>query len=54
MKHYYNAIDDIVATFSDIHQSAEKDACILVYMERANDDGFDMAEFLLPSIIFTK
>ncbi|WP_237142710.1 hypothetical protein [Selenomonas sp. oral taxon 920] len=48
MKHYYSTIDGIVTTFSDIHCSAAKGESILVHMERAQEHGFDTAEFLLP------
>ena len=54
MNHYYSTIDGIVTTFSDIHQSAAKGESILVSMERAQESGFDTAEFLLPSITCTK
>ncbi len=54
MKHYYSTINGIVTTFSDIHQSAQKGESILVYMERAAENGFDTAEILLPSISFIK
>ena len=52
MKHHYSTINGIVTTFSDIHQSAQKGESILVYMERAAENGFDTAEILLPSISF--
>ena len=54
MKHHYSTIDGIVTTFSDIHESAATGESILVYMERAHEGGFDVAEFLLPSITCTK
>lgn len=54
MKHYYSTIDGVVTTFSDIHTSKTRGESILVYMERATDQGFDMAEFLLPSITCQK
>ena len=50
MKHHYSTINGIVTTFSDIHQSAQKGESILVYMERAAENGFDTAEILLTSI----
>ena len=43
MKHHYSTINGIVTTFSDIHQSAQKGESILVYMERAAENGFDTA-----------
>ncbi len=54
MKHYYSTIDNIVTTFSDIHQSATMGDSILVHMERAREQDTDVAEFLLPSITCTK
>ena len=54
MKHYYSTIDGIVTTFSDIHVSKTAGESIVVHMERASEHGFDVAEFLLPSITCTR
>lgn len=50
MKHYYSTVNDIVTTFSDIYSSPTKGESIIVHLERATEKGFDMAEFILPSI----
>ncbi|MBE6084900.1 MAG: hypothetical protein E7203_05435 [Selenomonas ruminantium] len=54
MKHHYSTIDNIHTTFSDIYASETKGESIIVHMERATENGFDHAEFILPSIICTK
>ena len=54
MKHHYSTINDIHTTFSDIYASETKGESIMVHMERAAANGFDQAEFILPSISCTK
>ena len=54
MTHYYNTINDVVTTFSDIYASPTKGESIVVHIERATEKGFDIAEFLLPSVSCTK
>ena len=54
MKHHYSTIDHVHTTFSDIYASETKGESIIVHMERANENGFDIAEFILPSITCTK
>ena len=54
MKHYYSTIRDIVTTFSDIYASPTRGESILVHMERPSENGFDTAEFLLPSFTCKK
>jgi len=54
MKHYYSTIQNIVTTFSDIFSSPTKGESIIVHLERSSAHGFDMAEFILPSISCTK
>ncbi len=54
MKHHYSTIDGIHTTFSDIYASEPKGESIVVHMERATANGFDQAEFILPSISCTK
>ena len=54
MKYHYSTIDGIHTTFSDIYISDTKGESIVVHMERATTDGFDQAEFILPSISCTK
>lgn len=49
MRHYYSTIDDVVTTFSDIYSSHTRGESIVVHMERATVDGFDVAEYILPS-----
>ena len=50
MKHHYSTVDEIVTTFSDIYSSEKNGESILVYFERPSKNGFDIAEYLLPSI----
>lgn len=54
MKHYYSTVNNIITTFSDIHVSSAQGESIIVHMERPKENGFDIAEFLLPSITCTK
>ena len=49
MKHYYSTIQGVVTTFSDIYASPTRGESIIVHMERSSANGFDVAEFLLPS-----
>ncbi len=53
MRHYYSTVDDIVLTHSDMlfDHSARK---VLIRFERAEENGFDFAEGLLPECTFTK
>lgn len=54
MKHHYSTVDEIVTTFSDIYSSEKNGESILVYFERPSKNGFDIAEYLLPSITCNK
>lgn len=54
MKHYYSTIQGIVTTFSDIYASPTHGESIIVHMERPTANGFDVAEFLLPSFTCQK
>ena len=53
MKHYYSTVDEVILTFSDIHEEGIS-TYIRVYFERPNDTGFDFAEGTIPACTFNK
>ena len=53
MKHYYSTVNDIVLTHSDM-LFENHSRRVLVRFERANGNGFDFAEGVLPECVFTK
>ena len=53
MQNYYSTVDDIVLTFSSIHETNYLEQIQLHY-ERPNGKGFDIAELILPTYNFTK
>ena len=50
MRHEYLKLvpENITVTFSDIHFSKRMGESIIVHLERPNDNGFDIAEYVLP------
>lgn len=54
MRHHYSTVEGIVTTFSDIYASPTRGESIVVHMERASEKGFDIAEFVLPSLTCQK
>ncbi len=50
MRHYYSTINQVVATFSDIHESPRSGEYISVHFERPNPNGFDVMDISLPGM----
>ena len=50
MRHEYLKLvpENITVTFTDIHFSKRQGESITVHLERPNDNGFDIAEDVLP------
>ena len=50
MRHEYLKLvpENIPVTFTDIHSSKRQGESITVHLERPNDNGFDIAEYVLP------
>ncbi|MCQ4635441.1 hypothetical protein NE619_01750 [Anaerovorax odorimutans] len=50
MINYYSTIDEVVLTFSNIKRNEQGFETIIARFERANNNGFDYAEWKLPCI----
>ena len=50
MRHEYLKLipENISVTFTDIHFSPRTGESIIVHLERPNENGFDIAEYVLP------
>ena len=50
MRHEYLKLvpENISVTFTDIHYSKRQGESIIVHLERPNENGFDIAEYVLP------
>ena len=53
MKHYYSTVDDIILTHSDM-VFEDHSHYVTFRFERANENGFDYAEGVLPCCAFNK
>ena len=56
MRHEYLKLvpQNITVTFTDIHESPSFGESINVYLERPSENGFDIAEYVLPSCVLKK